>query len=56
VSNPDEMTTNVSEELGGGKLSIVLTTSKCILSWGSSIIGNLDPPTLAHGVVVEIDI
>lgn len=52
------MTTDVSTELGCGKLDIVssLTTSKCILGWGSSIVGNLDTPTLAHGIVVEIDI
>lgn len=34
----------------------VQCTSKCILGRGSSIVGNLDAPTLAHGVVVEIDI
>ena len=37
-------------------LTFQLTTSKCILGWSSSIVGNLDPPTLAHGVVVDIDI
>jgi hypothetical protein len=50
------MTTDVSAELVCGRLIFQLTTSKCILGWRSSIVGNLDPPTLAHGVVVEIDI
>ena len=33
-----------------------LTASKGILVWGSGVVCNLHAPSLAHGVVVEIDI
>lgn len=33
-----------------------LTTSECILSWSSGVVRDLDATTLAHGVVVQIDI
>lgn len=37
-------------------LNSVQLTSECILGWGSGIVGNFYASSLAHGVVIKIDI